>query len=407
MSILFGHPTGNPNSHHAGLAHFAAGQLEAFCVAWMPSAALLELLSVVPSLRVKADRLSRRRFQPLARAPKVQGRLGELRRLFIRARGRGDEGLAYEANDWLMRTMKRECRRESVKAVHSYEDCSLWQFEEAKRLGKACIYDMPIGYYPAWEQTQAELARKFADWLPAGKLSFNRWVRPEQKIKEMELADLVLAPSTFVRDTILQFHPDKKVALAPYGVDLEFWQPSTLNSQLSTLNRPLHFIYAGQCSIRKGIPVLLEAWRKAELREASLTLAGSWQLAEARRKNLPANVHILGPLSREKLRESMAEADVFVCPTFFEGRSLAVGEALACGLPVVTTEASGMTDLVDESCGRIVPAGSEAALVETLRWLSENRDRLAAIKGAARAKAETCTWENYRRCVSAAVDPYV
>ena len=60
-----------------------------------------------------------------------------------------------------MRTMARECRRLAVTAVHVYEDCALWQFVEAKRLGKACIYDMPIGYYPAWVHTQAELARKF------------------------------------------------------------------------------------------------------------------------------------------------------------------------------------------------------------------------------------------------------
>ena len=98
------------------------------------------------------QRLSRRHFQALAGVPKVQGRVGELRRLLIRAMGRGDDRLSNEANDWLMRTMTRECRRSSVTAVHAYEDCSLLQFVEAKRLGKACIYDMPIGYYPAWER---------------------------------------------------------------------------------------------------------------------------------------------------------------------------------------------------------------------------------------------------------------
>src|SRR5258707_10265394 len=118
-----------------------------------------------------------------------------MRRLITRAVGRGDEALAYEANDWLMRTMQRECRRVSVRAVHAYEDCSLQQFQEAKRLGKACIYDMPIGYYSAWANTQAELARQFVDWLPAGGLQSSRYVHPHQKRQEMELADLVLAPS--------------------------------------------------------------------------------------------------------------------------------------------------------------------------------------------------------------------
>src|SRR5579864_5507575 len=167
VSVLFGHPSGTPFSHHAALAHFDAHRLEAFCVAWMPSLPTLQLLGRVGPLRPMVRRLARRRFPALARAPKIQGRVGEMRRLITRVMGRRGEALGYEANDWLMRTMRRECRRVSVHAVHAYEDCSLWQFQEAKRLGKACIYDMPIGYYPAWEKTQAELARQFVDWLPA------------------------------------------------------------------------------------------------------------------------------------------------------------------------------------------------------------------------------------------------
>lgn len=399
MKILFGHPTGNPNSHQAALAHVEAGRLEAFCVPWMPSATTLSVLSAIPGLRGPAGRLARRHFEPLARAPKIQGRLGEIGRLLRRSHRQGNEELAYEANDWLMHVMARECRRGAVTAVHSYEDCSLLQFEEARCLGKLCIYDMPIGYYPAWEKLLAALERKYAGWLPAEGLPSSRWVRPEQKRREMELADLVLAPSAFVRDTILQFHPGKQVSLAPYGVDTGFWRP------LPDENRggSLRFIYAGQCSLRKGIPVLIEAWRKAALPDATLMLVGTWQLAEAKRGDLPRGVSLSGPISREALRSMLTRADVFVCPTFFEGRALVVGEALACGLPVITTEASGMTDLVDSTCGKIIPAGDGESLVHALETFSENRSGLAAMKVAARAKAQSCTWAGYRQRVSNAV----
>jgi glycosyltransferase involved in cell wall biosynthesis len=206
-----------------------------------------------------------------------------MRRLITRALGRGDEALAYEGNDWLMRTMAHECRRLAVTAVHAYEDCALWQFVEAKRLGKACIYDMPIGYYPAWEHTQAELARKFVDWLPTGGLPSSRYVRPQQKRQEMELADLVLAPSSFVAETVQAFHPNKALALAPYGVDLEFWTAGARNEA----SEVLRFIYAGQISLRKGIPTLLQAWEKAALRSAELQLVGSWHLSDSKRASLP------------------------------------------------------------------------------------------------------------------------
>ncbi len=305
-----------------------------------------------------------------------------------------------------MKTMARECRRATVTAVHAYEDCSLRQFEEAKRLGKSCIYDMPIGYYPAWEQTQARLVKQFADWLPPGGLPSSRWVRPEQKLREMELADLVFAPSTFVKETILRFHPDKKITLTPYGVDLEFWKPTSQKSEVPSPKSEMRFIYAGQISLRKGIPVLMAAWRLADLPDATLELVGSWQFDEAKKRELPSSVTLTGPLPREQLRERLQNADVLVCPSFFEGRALIVGEALACGLPVLASNASGWEDALDDQTGRTFPADDKSALVECLRWFAQNRNRLPAMKISARTKAETCTWANYRRCVSEAVGEF-
>ena len=107
MSILFGHPGGNPNSHHAALAHLEAGRLEAFCVPWMPSSRTLTTLQRFDPTRSLGQRLARREFAPLAGATKVQGRVGEWRRLATRAFGLGDERLSYEANDWLMQTMAK------------------------------------------------------------------------------------------------------------------------------------------------------------------------------------------------------------------------------------------------------------------------------------------------------------
>lgn len=412
MSVLFGHPTGNPNSHHAALAHFERGRLEAFCVPWMPSPAALAMLRRLPGLSAQAARLERRWFPPLADAPKLQGCWGEWGRMLRRLGGQrwAGEHLTYDANDWLMRTMARACRRTAVTAVHSYEDCSLWQFEEARRLGKACLYDMPIGYYPWWEAKQADLARRYADWLPAGGLESSRLARPAQKQREMELADLVLAPSAFVEATIREFHPDKKIARASYGVDLDFWQPAEAHGEISALRAPpstLRFLFAGQVEIRKGIPPLIEAWAKANLKDAELVLVGTWKLAEARRAGLPTGVSHLGPQSRADLRASYQAADVFVFASFFEGLALALLEAMACGLPVIASEVVAGMNLVTDATGRAVQAGNVEPLVEALRWFSANRERLPEMKRAARATAERFTWQHYRQCVSQSVSSYL
>jgi glycosyltransferase involved in cell wall biosynthesis len=403
MTVLFGHPTGNANAHHAALAHFEAGRLEAFCVPWMPSGLALHLMEQLGVLEPTARRLARRHFAPLRDAPKVQGRIGEMRRLLTRALGGNHTRLSYEANDWLMRTMSYECRRSAVTAVHAYEDCSAWQFAEGKRLGKACIYDMPIGYYPAWEQTQLELARRYRDWLPTGGLPSQRYVRPEQKRLEMQLADLVIVPSNFAANTVREFHADMHVALAPYGIDTAMWRRNTERRPDDVIT----FIFAGQCSLRKGIPLLLDAWRAAGLKHAKLRLVGSWQLAEIKRKTLPPQVGWTGHVSSHQLLTYYEKADVFVFPTYFEGRALVVGEALSSGLPVLTTPASGWQDVIDTGCGRTTPIGNLDGLVESLRWFEKHREQLPAMSRAAREQAVRTTWENYRRCVTQAVASFV
>jgi starch synthase len=401
MTVLIGHPTGNPFSHHAALAHFELGRLEGFCVPWMPSQSTLQLLNCVSPLRSLNRRFGRRHFPPLEKSPKVQGRKEAIWRFLLRAAGADSEEIDDDANQWLMRTMKRECRRASVTAVHAYEDCSLLQFAEAKRLGKACIYDLPIGFVLAWEQTQRELARQYNDWVPATWKGSNA-ERRGRKLKEMDLADIVLVPSAFVSETVSKFYDFKRVSVAAYGVDLASWTPTGRPKTGPMIN----FLFAGQCSLRKGVPLLIDAWRAADLNNAHLQIVGSWQLAESKKRELPQNCTWTGPVPADVLRGLYQAADVFVFPTFFEGRALVVGEALASGLPVLTTPASGAADLIDDQCGKLMPVGDKGALVDHLRWFQQNRDQLREMSLAARLMAERCTWENYRRCVASSIPSF-
>jgi len=402
MKILFGHPTGNPNSHHAALSHYDSGRLAAFCVPWMPSSATLALLKRIPGISRATDRLERRRFLPLVNAPLIQGKLGEINRLIRRQLKlqSADERLSYEANDWLMRTMAKECRRSEVSAVHSYEDCSLWQFQEAKKAGKACIYDMPIGYYPWWQDKQNQLFKKYRDYLPSNtEQSKDRFVRPNQKQDEMQLADLVLAPSEFVANTIREFVPDKNVQIAPYGVDLDYW---CLPPEQETTRHEIHFLFAGQIGIRKGVPDLLEAWNIANPKNAVLNLVGRWSLNESLKSTLPNSVRYHGLCSRAELRKWFHRSDIFVFPTYFEGFPLVVLEAMACGLPVISTEVLSGMKLLEQGCGIPVPSGNPNALADTLIRVTEN----PATDLATRENVRTCvakyTWDNYRNAVSQA-----
>jgi len=395
--ILFGHPTGNPNSHHAALAHWETGKLEAFCVPWFPEEWELGLLGLVPGLSQEVKRLQRRRFEPLVNAPKVEGKAGEWLRMARRMAGGGGE-ILYEANDWLMRTMARECGRKSVTSVHSYEDCSLWQFEAAKRMGKACVYDMPIGYYGWWQKKEAELAKKYRDWLPPEGISSSRWVRPEQKKKEMELADVVITACTFAKNTIENFF-DKKVQLAPYGVDLPDENPKSIQR-----DEIFRVIYAGTASVRKGTPLLLETWRKLEWKNAELIMAGAWHLVRPMKKHLPPGVRHVGQLAHGDLLDLFREVDWLILPSNFEGYGLVILEALAQGLPVMASTATGAADLPKSPAVQLFEPDNPDQLAEVLIRARNNQGE--NLSKEARKVAEGCSWESYRKRVREAVVPF-
>jgi glycosyltransferase involved in cell wall biosynthesis len=219
----------------------------------------------------------------------------------------------------------------------------------------------------------------------------------------MELADLVLAPSTFVAETIQEFHPKKVLALAPYGVDLEFWTPGVGNER----SEVLRFIYAGQISLRKGIPVLLQAWEKAALRSAELHLVGSWNLSDSKKASLPRGVTHVSALSSEALRDHYRQADVFVFPSFFEGLALVLLEAMACGLPAIASTATGGADVLTQESGCLLRVGDLESLVDSLRSFNQNRSVLPTMGRAARKTAEKCTWDRYRRAVIEATSAFI
>jgi glycosyltransferase involved in cell wall biosynthesis len=96
---------------------------------------------------------------------------------------------------------------------------------------------------------------------------------------------------------------------------------------------------------------------------------------------------------KSQLQAHYSKADLLLFPTLGDGFGLVMQEAMCCAIPVVTTPCGGgpecITDGVD---GWLVPARSIDALVERLRAAAADRDHLAAIGRAARARAERWTW---------------
>ncbi len=153
-------------------------------------------------------------------------------------------------------------------------------------------------------------------------------------------------------------------------------------------------IYAGRLSAEKGLGTL---WRALPLLpDVTLKIAGDSperaQL-EADLAQLPARrarVIFLGRLTREALLRELQQSSVCVVPSLgSETFGLSALEALACGCPVVATDAGGLPELVQHGQnGFVVPRGDASALARQLRWLLERPEAARALGRAGHALVE-------------------
>jgi glycosyltransferase involved in cell wall biosynthesis len=215
-------------------------------------------------------------------------------------------------------------------------------------------------------------------------------------LREIDQADYVLIPSDFVRESFLaEGIPESKLIQMPFGVDVSRFTPAAASE-----GRPFRAVFVGQVGLRKGVPYLLEAWKRLGWRDAELWLVGRVlpEIKEVLKgyADLPG-VRMMGFLGTPAA--AYQQADIFVFPSLEEGSALVTYEAMACGLPVVTTPNAG--SLVRDGVeGFIVPIRDPDALAERIEQLRADARLRQEMGRAARARAETLTWENHGQDLS-------
>lgn len=205
---------------------------------------------------------------------------------------------------------------------------------------------------------------------------------------------IVTSPSTARALADYDVSPERRTVVPP-GTD-----PAPLATG-SSGGEPALFC-AASLTPRKGHAVLFRALASLERLPWRLRCAGSETLDPATAARLRAlldelalrdRVELLGELDADELAARYLEADVFVLPSFHEGYGMVLAEALARGLPIVSTTAGAIPDTVPANAGLLVPPGDDAALADALaRILTdlELRQRLAA--GAREARRHLFDW---------------
>lgn len=262
------------------------------------------------------------------------------------------------------------------------------------------ILNYPIAHHRYIQKFIAEEAERepaFASTLPDWSM-VPRWVSPGLDA-ECDLADMILLGSTFARNSFVAAGvPAEKLVVVPYGADISRFSPHPTTLQRTgrgNRDSHLHVLFVGQIGQRKGISYLLRAYERFHGKYTRLTLVGSFQGSEAAFAPYRQLFHHIPHAPQHVLSKIYRQADVFVFPTLVEGMGLVVLEAMASGLPVITTS-NGPGDIVRDGVdGFIVPIRDPDAIVEKLECLRSDPNRRAQMGRNARQRALGYTWREY------------
>lgn len=214
----------------------------------------------------------------------------------------------------------------------------------------------------------------------------------ERGLAELGEADFVLIPSGFVRESFRKVGvPTDNLIQISFGTDTQRFRPVARVHA----GRPFRVLFVGQLIPRKGVPYLLESWKRLGWRNAEMWLVGrtTSALDDLLRPYRTLNGVRILPYVREP-EAVYRDVDVFAFPTIEEGSALVVYEALASGLPVVTTPHAGSVVRNGEE-GFVVPIRDVDALADRLERLRSDGGLREEMRRAARRRAEEFTWERY------------
>ena len=402
-NVLVAHP-GTQHSYQTALAFQEFGMLQYYVTGfyYKTSGVLARLVKLVPlEYAKKIERqLLRRRKDELDQNLIRTFPLLELIYVFS-ARLRYIQRWSGQVLRWRNRqfdeSVARMVKATRPSAVICYDSCALNTFKACKRTGSVAILDQSVGHLASGIKIlrdEAELHPEFADTL---SINVPEWL-VEQCTAEALAADRVLVASEYVRNTLIENGVSpSRIAIIPYGVDVTRFYPATKRD-----DGTFRVLFVGGIGQRKGIKYLLEAFRQLNLPGAELVLVGGVIGGGDALKSYQGIFRHVPNVPYREVHTVFQSADIFVYPSLHEGSALAIYEALASGLPVITTPNSGSV-VRDGVEGFIVPIRDIEALKEKMLLLYQNKDLRDQISLQARKRAESFTWQAYRQRLGALV----
>jgi glycosyltransferase involved in cell wall biosynthesis len=206
-----------------------------------------------------------------------------------------------------------------------------------------------------------------------------------RNVEELYLADVIVAPSNYSRNSYTDPELIKKVKVNLLGANLPY--------RCRTPKKTSGFVIlmVGNDFMRKGTHYLIEAFKLIDRSDAELWIRGN--VPEFYRKLISDDrIRVIPAVTKNKLMELYLAADVFVQPSIDEGFGMTVLEALSFGLPLVVTENVGAKDLLNEKVSIQVPIRNPEALANAISQAAELPGM--AFDEARKAILRNASWQN-------------
>ena len=327
------------------------------------------------TLRLLSQRLWAMPVVPSARA-RVEG-------LSVTCRSRAATALGFGIRGELRRLGGSPSRPTLVHSNGVWHPVNHWAAGAARAWGVPLIIQ-PHGMLEPWALGQKRLKKRLALAL------FQR--------RDLESARAFVATSEMECDGLRRFGLRQPVAVIPNGVDFDDAGAADLGGARRQ-GRERIALFLSRVHPKKGVLELVQAWGQVgpagwRLRIAGPDEGGHWGQVErlVRQLALGDRVVYLGPVEGARKAALYREADLFVLPTFSENFGVVVAEALAHGLPVITTRGAPWADLEIYGCGWWIEVGVDPLVVALREAMALSDGERAAMGARGREYVRRFDW---------------
>ena len=207
-------------------------------------------------------------------------------------------------------------------------------------------------------------------------------------------AAALVAPSEGLKDRALKFLPSVAIDVIPNGVELDRFSPA----EAAQKTQILRLLTVGRLSVTKRVEILIDVIEilHREGCEVHFTIVGGGQMQQnlkqiALEKNLANIIELTGRIDAEDMPQVYRQNDIFISASMQEGMSNAMLEAMASGLPIITTRCEGAEELIADN-GLVVENANAEEIAKAVRKIADDRQLYKQMAVAARSHAEQFTW---------------